>query len=164
MSATNGANAPEPDQPTFAGGKWPLWGPNRRLDNPPGHTATVMNGEVTIGEQTFDLLPTGLLGDPATKLLWTIDDEGCHFIREDQPWDSARGMPSHTNLSLRAYAGGEAWRTGPNRVTINAASRAFGYNRDSPEMLAEAQARYEAAVRYMQALGLEVIALPFGTR
>ena len=158
------------------------WGPNRALDDPPGDMITPQNAppntRVTLsGPQDANLLnnlpsgrpsdpTTGDWGDQSTKLLWTIDDQGVHLVVEETPWPSSgRGIPSHTSLSQQAYAGGEAWRTGPNELRVSAASRAFGSNKVlSPDKLAEAEARYEAAIQYMRNLGLEVTALPFGQR
>ncbi len=100
-----------------------------------------------------------------TKLLWTVDDEGAHFVPESLPWDSMRGMPSHTSISDQAYFGGEAWRTGENELTINGASRAFGYNRDFPaSLMAEGEKRYETASKFLRAMKLAVTARPLGTR
>jgi hypothetical protein len=100
-----------------------------------------------------------------TKLLWTIDDAGAHFALEQQVWDSSRGIVSHFNISQQAFFGGEAWRTGTNKLTINAASRAFGYNRDFPaDLFAEAATRYQAAMRYFHQYGLEVTAVAWGKR
>jgi len=151
-----------------------LYGPNRDLPDPPGRLSTPEDGGIlTVGHGDINSFPigepsdpaTGFTGDPHTRLLWTIDDRGVNFMLEDQPWDSGRGTPTHTNMSAQAYAAGEAWRTGPNRITVSAASRAFGFNdRLSPELFAEATARYEAAVRVMRSLGLDVTALPFGQR
>jgi hypothetical protein len=116
-----------------------------------------------IGEPTNPA--TGFTGDPYTRLLWTADERGINFAVEMQPWDSSRGIPTHTNLSQRAYAGGEAWRTGPNQLTVTAASRAFGFNDNlGAEMVAEAAERYEAVVQFLRSLGIDVTAIPFGQR
>ena len=98
-------------------------------------------------------------------LIWTVDDEGAHFVLEQIPWESLRGHPSHTNLSRAAYFGGEAWRTGENQFTINGASQDFGYSRDAPSSkMEELEKRYAAAIRYMTLQGIKVKALPLGTR
>ena len=115
----------------------------------------------------------GTHGDPQTKLLWTIDDEGAHFVKEEMPWDSSRNMPSHTNISDNAYFAGEAWRTGPNEITINSGSRGFGYNRQVAQKLEGAdleaynsamQARYDRSVEYFKSLGFDVKQVPLGQR
>jgi hypothetical protein len=89
-------------------------------------------------------------GDPYTRLLWTADDRRINFAVEMQPWDSGRGTRARTNICQQAYAVGKAFRTGLNRLTITAVSRAFGFNRDLPEaLLAEASTRYDAAVQFL---------------
>jgi hypothetical protein len=150
------------------------YGPNRELPMPPGRMLSSGDGGLLSAPQRdLGSLPigeppnpaTGFRGDPATRLLWTADDRGINFAVEMQPWDSGRGIPTHTNISQQAYAGGEAWRTGPNHLTVSSASRAFGFNDQlSPELFAEAAARYEAAVGFLRSLGFEVTQLPFGTR
>ncbi len=100
-----------------------------------------------------------------TKLLWTMDERGMNLIQENQPWDSFRGIVSHRNLSQQAYLGGEAWRTGENELTLNAASRDFGYNRDFPQaVLDEAEQRYRAVIDHLVKQKLNVTARPWGTR
>jgi len=156
-----------------------LWGPNRPLDIPPGEMITPENAppntRVTLPQGDINTLPagqpsdpaTGFWGDSSTKLLWTIDEQGAQFVVEDTPWPSSgREIPSHTNLSQQAYAGGEAWRTGPDQLRISAASRAFGNNPRglSPTLQVGAAARYNAAVQFLIDLGLDVEALPFGLR
>jgi hypothetical protein len=117
--------------------------------------------------------PFGTRGDLATKLLWTIDDQGAHFIPEGLQWDSSRGCPSHTNLSDAAYSGGEAWRTGPNEITINAASGAFGYSQRVANSLtgeaveaykAAMQVRFDQAAEYFRQLGFDVKTNPLTER
>jgi hypothetical protein len=151
-----------------------LYGPNRELPMPPGRMVSSGDGGLLSAPQgDLNSLPigeppnpaTGFRGDPATRLLWTADDRGVNFAVEMQPWDSGRGIPTHTNISEQAYAGGEAWRTGPNQITVSAASRAFGFNRELPSLLlAEAAARYDAAVQFLRSIGLDVTAIPFGQR
>jgi len=121
----------------------------------------------------FNQYPFGTRGDLATKLLWTIDDFGAHFVPEGLQWDSSRGYPSHTNISPSAYSGGEAWRTGANEITINAGSSSFGYNAMYAETLsgqaleaykAEMQARFDRAAGYFRQLGFEVKVIPLTER
>jgi len=100
-----------------------------------------------------------------TRLLWTADHRGVNFAVENQPWDSMRGIIAHTNISAQAYSAGEAWRTAVNELTLNAASRAFGFNRDLPiPLLEEARRRYEATMGYLRSLGMEIHGRPFGDR
>jgi hypothetical protein len=126
--------------------------------------------KVILGKGNINSLPIGARGDKATKLLWTIDDEGANFILEQQtlpggqPWGSGRGIPSHTNLGNGAYAGGEAWRIGPNKLLVSAASRAYGHNLGRSEQVPEARARFEAAIQFLRDQGLEVEVIPFGER
>jgi WXG100 family type VII secretion target len=147
----------------------------RPLDPVPGSYLTPEVGRlVTPGVHgDFNQFSIGTRGDFDTKLLWTIDDQGAHFVPEHMLWDSTRKMPSHTNISDAAYFGGEAWRTGPNEVTINAGSGAFGYNRDYAKSLtgeameryvADMQARFDRAAEYFRQLGFEVRTIPLTER
>jgi len=150
--------------------------PQRPLDAVPGTDLTPKVEEfVTPGVHgDFDDYPFGIRGDERTKLLWTIDDQGAHFVPENTlRWDSSRGRPSHTNMSDAAYFGGEAWRTGPNEITINAGSGAFGYNRNYAnsltgealdDYLTAMQARFDRAAEYFRQLGFEVKQIPVTQR
>jgi hypothetical protein len=145
------------------------------LDPVPGSDLTPKVEEfVTPGVHgEFTQYQLGTRGNPDTKLLWAIDDQGAHFVPERMDWDSTRGVPSHTNLSGTAYFGGEAWRTGPNEITINAGSGAFGYNREVAKglsgetldaYLAGMQARFDRAAEYFRQLGFEVKQIPLTER
>jgi type III secretion translocon protein HrpF len=147
----------------------------RELDPIPGSKLTLKDdGFVTVGKHgDLNALPIGVHGDDSTKLLWTVDKEGAHFVPETKPWDSSRGIPSHTNISDDAYFAGEAWRTGTNEITINSGSRAFGYNWQTGNKLtgvkksaymAEMQNRYNRAVEYFESFGLKVKVVPLGER
>jgi hypothetical protein len=150
--------------------------PQRALDPVPGSVLTPdVEQFVTIGVHgDFNSLPLGTPGDASTKLLWTIDDKGGHFVPETMPWDSSRGIPSHTNISPdTAYFAGEAWRTGPNEITINSGSRGYGYNwqtardltGDEKAAYVEAmQARYDRAAQFLREAGFEVKVTPLGQR
>jgi hypothetical protein len=76
-------------------------------------------------------------------------------------------------MSDTAYFGGEAWRTGPNEITINAGSGAFGYNqRQAASLSGEAldeyrvatQTRFDRAAEYFRELGFEVKMIPLTER
>jgi hypothetical protein len=147
----------------------------RELDPIPGSKLTSKaDGFVTVGKHgDLNALPNGVHGDNGTKLLWTVDKEGAHFVPETKTWDSSRRMPSHTNISDDAYFAGEAWRTGTNEITINSGSRAFGYNWQTGKKLtgaeksaymAEMQSRYNRATEYFESLGLKVKVMPLGER
>ena len=116
-----------------------------------------------IGEPTNPR--AGFPGDPNTRLLWTADERGVNFAVEMQTWDSGRAIPTHTNLSEQAYAAGEAWRTGPDQLTMTSASRAFGFNDQlGVDLFAEASMRYESAVSFVRSLGIDANGLLFGWR
>ena len=129
---------------------------------------------VTVPADDLNSLPLGTRGDGQTVLLWTADDRGVNFVPEQTSWPTSRvstlnpdtTIVSHTNLSRGAYAGGEAWRTGPDELTISSASGAYGSNPRTltAELLEEGGARYEAVARFLADLGLDGTALPFGTR
>ena len=66
--------------------------------------------------------------DAKTKYLWTIDDRGVNIALESTRFPTIRGNIVHTNLSDKAYIGGEAWFEKASSVTINADSGRFGYS------------------------------------
>ena len=149
--------------------------PQRALDARPGPELTPdVDRFVTPGVHgDFNQYAIGTPGDFKTKLLWTIDDQGAHFVPEDMYWDTTRLRPSHTNISDKAYFGGEAWRTGPNEITINAGSGAFGYNQRIANSLtgealqaykAAMQVRFDRAAEYFRQLGFEVKTIPLTER
>jgi hypothetical protein len=120
----------------------------------------------------FNRLPLGTPGDRQTVLLWTADERGINFVPEQTSWPTSRpsalspdiNIVSHTNLSDGAYAGGEAWRTAPNQMTITSASGAYGHSWQNPGTWADGAMRYEAVVQFLRDLGLDITSLPFGTR
>jgi WXG100 family type VII secretion target len=149
--------------------------PQRALDARPGPELTPdVDRFVTPGVHgDFNQYAIGTPGDFKTKLLWTIDDQGAHFVPEDMYWDTTRLRPSHTNISDKAYFGGEAWRTGPNEITINAASGAFGYSQRVANSLtgeaveaykAAMQVRFDQAAEYFRQLGFDVKTNPLAER
>ena len=128
---------------------------------------------VTVPANDLNSLPIGTRGDGQSVLLWTADDRGVNFVPEQTSWPTSRvsrlnpdtTIVPHTNLSRGAFAGGEAWRTGPGQITITPASGAYGYNAGLAEpLLEEAGLRYDAAVEFLRDLGVDVTALPFGPR
>ncbi len=99
----------------------------------------------------------GRRGEDATKYLWTIDSRGVNIALEVTPFPTARNVIVHTNLSPRAYAGGEAWFDG-DHVTINAGSGRYGDNSGIT------QEQWDGAARVWQALGYRVTVIPLGER
>jgi hypothetical protein len=119
---------------------------------------TEAEGLQTRTDSYFANTVLGTHGDPATKYLWTIDERGINIALESTPFPTPRGNIVHTNLSSRAYIGGEAWFGPGNRVTINAGSGRFGDGAGITRL------QWDAAVKYWQDLGYEVNAIPFGYR
>jgi hypothetical protein len=148
-----------------------IWGPLRELDPVPG-PMTTDDILITLPAQQVSDLPLGAYGDRSQVLLWTADERGVNFIPEQTAWptsrvstvDPSRTILSHTNISRGAYAGGEAWRTGPNELTITSASGAYGYSWQNPGTWVEGAARFEAVVDFLEDLGIDVVRMPFGAR
>ena len=150
--------------------------PQRALDPDPGPKLTQEVEQFVTPNihGDFTQYEFGIRGDAKTKLLWTIDEHGAHFVPEyGVEWPGTRGFPSHTNISETAYFGGEAWRTGPNEITINAGSGAFGYNRiyaktlgieDLTAYVTVMQQRFDQAAEYFKQLGFEVKVIPLTER
>jgi hypothetical protein len=106
----------------------------------------------------FDNVVEGQHGDAASKYLWTVDERGINIAPEATPWPTPRGNIVHTNISDEASIGGEAWFGPNNTVTINAGSGRFG---DGANITPN---QWDAAIRYWQDIGYEVVAIPFGER
>jgi hypothetical protein len=140
-----------------------LWGPNRLLDEIPGPMLPESSLQ-TLPADDLGRLPRGSPGDRGTVLLWTADDRGINIIPEQTEWATSRGVVSHTNISESAYAGGEAWRTGPDSLVVTSASGAYGANLRtlSPAQYAQGASRFDAVIDFLRSLDLDVTALPFG--
>jgi hypothetical protein len=69
-----------------------------------------------------------------------------------------RGNIVHTNISSKAYIGGEAWFESENTVVINAGSGRFG------DGAGISLSRWNAAIDYWKNLGYNVKAIPLGSR
>ena len=105
----------------------------------------------------FQGVRQGTPGDPKTTYLFTIDDRGINVAHEKTPFPTPRGNIVHTNLSEKAYSGGEVWFNG-NKVTINAGSGRFGHGTGLTEQ------GWNATIKYWQHLGYEVEARPLGSK
>jgi hypothetical protein len=145
--------------------RYGLWGPNRPLEEIPGPLLPDSSLQTLPAEGLSDL-PLGSPGDRQTVLLWTADERGVNFIPEQTLWPTSRGYVTHTNVSTSAYAGGEAWRTGPNSMLVTSSSGAYGASLRTltPAQLAEGASRFDAVIDFLQDLGLDVSSLPFGQR
>ncbi len=96
----------------------------------------------------------GKYGDQSKKYLWTIDDNGINVGLENTPIGK-NSIIKHTNLSLKAYTGGEVWFIGENTVHINAWSGRFG----AVAKITEEQ--YKASIDAWKSLGYKVEAEPY---
>jgi hypothetical protein len=106
----------------------------------------------------FKSIITGEHGDLNTKYLWTIDERGINTALEKTPFPTPRGNIVHTNLSSKAYIGGEMWFSSSNKVIINAGSGRFG------DGAGATLTQWEAAIDFWKKLGYEVEAIPLGAR
>lgn len=87
---------------------------------PPAFTPK-LNEDIPITEQhslqsrrqgMFEGVTEGKHRDPESCYLWTIDERGINIARERTPFPTGRGWLVHSNLSKKAYAGGEVWFDG----------------------------------------------------
>ena len=100
--------------------------------------------------------------DAKTKYLWTIDDRGVNIALESTPFPTRRGNIVHTNLSDKAYIGGEAWFRDISSVTINADSGRFGYSISKATGVTQEQ--WKATSDYWSNLGYNVKSIPLGEK
>ncbi|MCA6410435.1 MAG: fibronectin type III domain-containing protein, partial [Cytophagales bacterium] len=108
--------------------------------------------------QKFTTVIAGEHGDVSTKYLWTIDERGINIALEKTPFPTPRGNIVHTNLSSKAYIGGEMWFSSGNKIIVNAGSGRFG------DGAGATLTQWEAAIDFWKKLGYEVEAIPLGTR
>ncbi|MBC9914060.1 RHS repeat domain-containing protein [Chitinophaga varians] len=104
--------------------------------------------------EKFSDINTGAYGDQSTKYIWTIDDGGINIGYENTPI-GGNSVIKHTNLSPKAYSGGEAWFTDSKTVHINAWSGRFGAG---AKMTTE---QYNASIDGWKSLGYKVVAEPY---
>jgi hypothetical protein len=104
--------------------------------------------------EKFENVSMGKYGDEAKKYLWTIDEAGINVGLEKTPV-GGNAVIKHTNLSSKAYAGGEAWFTDNNTVHINAWSGRFGAG---AKLTSE---QWQAAQDAWKSLGYKVVAEPY---
>jgi len=75
--------------------------------------------------------------------LWVIDEDGIPYILE-QPAERIGQSPKHTNLAMRAHAGGELWFRDSKSITISGGSGRFPpRSAEELELIAEVFRSYE---------------------
>lgn len=102
----------------------------------------------------FSNVVNGSPGDKKTKYLWTIDGRGVNLAPESLGEDEIK----HTNISEKAYIGGEVWFEG-DTVYLNGGSGRFGDGNPQTSRI-----DYARSVDYWKELGYNVKPLPFGER
>ena len=102
----------------------------------------------------FEGASTGKYGDAATKYLWTIDDNGINVGLENTSIGK-NSVIKHTNLSPKAYAGGEVWFTDGNTVHLNAWSGRFGAGAKLTTK------EWNASISSWKSLGYNVVSEPY---
>lgn len=83
-----------------------------------------VNKQTKVSSQ-FDDVVEGSYGNAETKYIWTIDNNGVNLGLEQTPI-GPNSVIKHSNLSSKAFSGGEVWFTGNNTVHINAWSGRYG--------------------------------------
>ncbi|NOQ72486.1 MAG: hypothetical protein GQ574_10820 [Crocinitomix sp.] len=135
--------------------KYKTRGPGRALGN--ADEGILMNeGKQTRigGDGTFTSVELGEAGTANGRYLWTIDESGLNIASENTAI-GANSQIKHTNLSNKAYGGGEVWFTGQKTIHINAWSGRFG---KSSGMTLE---MYNSAIKSWENLGYKVTAESF---
>lgn len=94
----------------------------------------------------FDNIQIGSPGEMASKYLWTIDHRGVNIAPASTPFATPSGAIVDTNISQKAYIGGEAWFGPDNTVHLNTGSSRFSGAGASPEQV-------ETAAGFWQHLG-----------
>ncbi|SMC54258.1 hypothetical protein [Pedobacter nyackensis] len=137
-----------------------LRNPGRKLNVNEDILLTILEGLQTLRFSKFLNPILGTHRDGPTTYLWTIDQRGLNIALESTYMPTDRGNIVHSNLSSKAYIGGEAWFTSESKVIINAGSGRFGYGTDG-------KASYEQwnlAIAYWHNLGYEVESIKFNKR
>lgn len=122
----------------------------------PGEDIPLTQGKQTrvIGEGRFNNTVKGEYNDPSTKYIWTIDEAGLN-IGLEQTAIGSNSVIKHSNLSPKAYSGGEVWFTGEKTVHINAWSGRFGAGAG---MSTEA---WNASAKIWESQGYKVVVEPY---
>lgn len=144
---------PIPEAPVGLG---ELKGPAIEIGSGEGLLLNYKQGLASRKNSMFSNVITGSIDDAATKYLWTIDERGINVALEQTPAATRRGFITHTNISSKAFSGGEAWFLGNNKVYINPKSARFGGQNFKQET-------YQAAINYWEKLGYEVEAMELKT-
>jgi hypothetical protein len=121
-----------------------------------GEGIPLINGKQTqvFGGNKFTNVVTANYGDATKKYLWTIDDNGINIGLEQTPIGTNLVI-KHTNLSPKAYSGGEIWFITSDKVHINAWSGRFGAGANMT------RAEWEASIDAFKNNGYEVIIEPY---
>ena len=121
-----------------------------------GEGIPLINGKFTkeLGTNKFDNIITGNYGEASKKYIWTIDDNGIN-IGLEQTSIGNNSVIKHTNLSPKAYSGGEVWFTDIETVHVNAWSGRFGAGANMTKV------EWEASIDAWKSLGYKVIIEPY---
>jgi hypothetical protein len=121
-----------------------------------GEGIALINGKQTrvLGGNKFDNVVTGSYGDASKKYIWTIDDDGIN-IGLEQTAIGNNSVIKHTNLSSKAYSGGEVWFISQDKVHVNAWSGRFGAGAKITKT------EWEASIDAFKSTGYELIVEPY---
>ena len=121
-----------------------------------GEGIPLVNGKFSkeLGTNKFDNIITGNYGEASKKYIWTIDDNGIN-IGLEQTSIGSNSVIKHTNLSTKAYSGGEVWFTDIETVHVNAWSGRFGAGANMTKI------EWEASIDAWKSLGYKVVIEPY---
>jgi hypothetical protein len=121
-----------------------------------GEGIPLVNGKFTkeLGTNKFDNVITGNYGETSKKYIWTIDDNGINIGLEQTPIGN-NSVIKHTNLSPKAYSGGEVWFANTETVHVNAWSGRFGAGANMTKI------EWEASIDAWKSLGYKVVIEPY---
>lgn len=107
-----------------------------------------------LGTNRFENIITGNQEEASKKYMWTIDDDGIN-IGLEQTSIGNNSEIKHSNLSPKAYSGGEVWFTDLETIYINAWSGRFGSGANMTKI------EWEASIDAWKSLGYKVVIEPY---
>jgi len=105
-------------------------------------------------EQKFKKIKLGKYGEAEYKYIWTIDNNGIN-IGLEQTKIGENNVIKHSNLSPKAYSGGEVWFIKQNEIHINAWSGRFGAGNNMTKEV------WELSIEFWKSLGYKVMVEPY---
>ena len=105
-------------------------------------------------DEKFNNVNLGNYGEADNKYIWTIDNKGVN-IGLEQTKIGENNVIKHSNLSPKAYSGGEVWFIKQDEIHINAWSGRFGAGNNMTKEV------WESSIEFWKSLGYKVTVEPY---